>query len=251
MAVCGLTATSSDVYVRKLLGVLRAFALALLRGPFALIGNRSPRGWVKFEQKGNGLKKSRNPRSFTFFSRSFRFVGLWVLFSIAGSETNGWDDESGFELVSAGSLFTFSKFALEFDGTELVSGECSPAAKTDNLAARSIRALFEGKVRLPLTEVRKGLRSSSIRWRGSPESGAGAPSTDCEWRSSMAWVVGSSRSAVKELAFSGGTVMSRWISSRNWRNSNPFSSGRDRLELDPATIPGSGSIGSPNLFEFN
>jgi hypothetical protein len=39
---------------------------------------------------------------------------------------------------------------------------------------------------------------------------------------------------VKELAFFGGTVMSRWISSRNWRNSNPFSSGRDRLELDLA-----------------
>ena len=56
MAVCGLTATSSDVYVRKLLGVLRAFALALLRGPFALIGNRRPKGWFKFEQKGNGLK---------------------------------------------------------------------------------------------------------------------------------------------------------------------------------------------------
>jgi hypothetical protein len=48
--------------------------------------------------------------------------------------------------------------ALEFDGTELVSGECSPALKTDNLAACSIKALFEGKVRLPLTEVRKGLQ---------------------------------------------------------------------------------------------
>ncbi|KAE8038257.1 hypothetical protein FH972_010785 [Carpinus fangiana] len=73
---------------------------------------------------------------------------------------------------------------------------CSPAEKTDNLTARSIKALFEGKVRLPLTEVRKGLRSSSVRWRGSPKSGARASSTDCEWRSSMAWVVGSSRSAV-------------------------------------------------------
>jgi hypothetical protein len=60
---------------------------------------------------------------------------------------------------------------LEFDGTKLVSGECSSALKTDNLAARLIRALFEGKVRLPLTEVRKGLQLSSIRWRGSPESG--------------------------------------------------------------------------------
>jgi hypothetical protein len=53
----------------------------------------------------------------------------------------------------------------------------------------------------------------------------------------MAWVVGSSRSAVKELAFSSSTIMSRWISSRNWRNSNPFSSGRDRLELDLANSP--------------
>jgi hypothetical protein len=53
----------------------------------------------------------------------------------------------------------------------------------------------------------------------------------------MAWVVRSLRSAMKELAFSDGTVMSRWISSRNWRNSNPFSSGRDRLELDLANSP--------------
>jgi hypothetical protein len=37
----------------------------------------------------------------------------------------------------------------------------------------------KGKVRLPLTEVRKGLRSSLIRWRGSPESGTGASSIDC------------------------------------------------------------------------
>jgi hypothetical protein len=110
-------------------------------------------------------------------------------------------------------------------------------SKTDNLAACSIRALFEGKVRLPLTEVRKGLWSSSIRGRGSLESGAGASSTNCEWRSSMAWFIGSSRSAVKELAFSGGMVMSRWISSRNWRDSNPFSSGWDWLELDPANSP--------------
>ena len=39
---------------------------------------------------------------------------------------------------------------------------------------------------------------------------------------------------MKELVFFGGTVMSRWISLRNWRNLNPFSSGRDWLELDSA-----------------
>jgi hypothetical protein len=39
---------------------------------------------------------------------------------------------------------------------------------------------------------------------------------------------------VKELAFSSCTVLSRWIFSRNWRNSNPFLSSRDRLEWDPA-----------------
>lgn len=61
-------------------------------------------------------------------------------------------DEPGFESVSASSVFTFSKFALEFDGTELVSGEISAAAKTENLAARSTRALLEGKVRLPLVK---------------------------------------------------------------------------------------------------
>ncbi|KAE8023425.1 hypothetical protein FH972_009119 [Carpinus fangiana] len=91
---------------------------------------------------------------------------------------------------------------LRRNGWTRCSGECLPVKKTDNLAARSIRALFEGKERLPLTEVRKGLRSSLIRWKGSPESGAGALSTDCQWRSSMAWVIGSSRSAMKELAFS-------------------------------------------------
>jgi hypothetical protein len=75
---------------------------------------------------------------------------------------------------------------LEFNGTELVSSKCLPVAKTNNLTARSIRALFKGKVRLPLMEVRKGLQSSSIRWRGSLESDAGASLTDYEWRSSMA-----------------------------------------------------------------
>ena len=73
-------------------------------------------------------------------------------------------DEPGFESVSASSVFTFSKFALEFDGTELVSGEISAAAaKTENLAARSTRALLEGKVRLPLVkeeEEELGLCSS-------------------------------------------------------------------------------------------
>ena len=63
-------------------------------------------------------------------------------------------DEPGFESVSASSVFTFSKFALAFDGTELVSGEISAAAaaKTENLAARSTRVLLEGKVRLPLVK---------------------------------------------------------------------------------------------------
>ncbi|KAE8023221.1 hypothetical protein FH972_008947 [Carpinus fangiana] len=36
----------------------------------------------------------------------------------------------------------------------------------------------------------------------SMEGVTGALSTDCEWRSSMAWLVGSLRSSVKELAFS-------------------------------------------------
>ena len=52
----------------------------------------------------------------------------------------------------------------------------------------------------------------------------------------MAWVGASSRSAVKELAFSGA-VMSRWISSRNWRDS---SSGPDKV--DPRTVAPVGSI---------
>ena len=58
---------------------------------------------------------------------------------------------------------------LRRNGWTRCFGECSPEEKTDNLVMRSIKALFEGKVRLPLTEVRKGLRSSSIWWRGSPE----------------------------------------------------------------------------------
>jgi hypothetical protein len=104
--------------------------------------------------------------------------------------------------------------------------QCSPTEKTDNLAARSIRAFFEGKVRLPLTEVRKGLRSSSIRWRGSPESGVGALSIDCEWRSSMAWVVGSSRSAMV-LA----DVFWRFLMVRK-----KVEKEKNRLDMDPVLV---------------
>ena len=70
----------------------------------------------------------------TCFSRSPLLVDLWVLF-----------DELGFESVSPGSLFTFSKFVLA-----LVSGDISAPTKTENLAANSIRVLLEGKVRLGL-----------------------------------------------------------------------------------------------------
>ena len=54
-------------------------------------------------------------------------------------------NELGFESVSPGSLFTFSKFALA-----LVFGKISAPTKTKNLAANSIRVLLEGKVRLGL-----------------------------------------------------------------------------------------------------
>ena len=70
----------------------------------------------------------------TFFSRSFLLVDLWVLF-----------DELGFESVSPGSLFTFSKFALA-----LVSGEILTPTKTKNLVANLIRGFLERKVRLGL-----------------------------------------------------------------------------------------------------
>lgn len=114
---------------------------------------------------------------------------------------------------------------------ELVSGEPSPA-KIENLAARSIKAGFVGKVRPEL----KGCWT-----RASPEMAAGVGvelASGERWRSSMAWVGGSSRSAVKELAFSGGTAMSRWISSRNWRDSN---SGPGKM--DPGTVAPVGSMG--------
>jgi hypothetical protein len=70
----------------------------------------------------------------TFFLCSSLLVDLWVLF-----------DELGFESISPGSLFTFSKFTLA-----LVFGEISAPTKTENLAANSIRVLLEGKVRLGL-----------------------------------------------------------------------------------------------------
>ncbi len=70
----------------------------------------------------------------TFFLCSSLLVDLWVLF-----------DELGFESVSPGFLFTFSKFALA-----LVSGKISAPTKTENLAANSIRVLLEGNVRLGL-----------------------------------------------------------------------------------------------------
>lgn len=78
----------------------------------------------------------------TFFSRSFRFVDRWFLFSTVGLEING-GNELGFESVSVGSFLTLCE---EFDGTELVSGEFSPAAKTENIAARSMRVVFAGNV---------------------------------------------------------------------------------------------------------
>ncbi|KAM2111668.1 hypothetical protein ACFX1X_013200 [Malus domestica] len=55
------------------------------------------------------------------------------------------------------------------------------------------------------------------------------------WRSSMAWVNASSRSTVKELAFFG-TVMSRWICSRNWRDSN---SSPYKVDLSTVALVGS------------
>ena len=142
MAIRSLTTTSSDVDVRKLLCIFTALVLAFFGTLFALISIFFPQISLRFTLK---LPKSHYRRFiFTFFSRSFLFANfwVWVLF-----------DEPGFESVSASSVFTLSKFALEFDGTELVSGEISAAAaKTENLAARSTRVLLEGKVRLPLVK---------------------------------------------------------------------------------------------------
>lgn len=78
----------------------------------------------------------------TFFSRSFRFVGRWFLLSTVGLEIDG-GNELGLDSVSAGSFLILWE---EFDGTELVSGEFSPAANMEKRAARSMRAGLAGNV---------------------------------------------------------------------------------------------------------
>lgn len=56
---------------------------------------------------------------------------------------------------------------------------------------------------------------------------------------------------MKELAFSGGAVMSLWISSRNWRESRPGSSCSVPAGLDPGKVSAASSMNATNRFGDN
>lgn len=56
---------------------------------------------------------------------------------------------------------------------------------------------------------------------------------------------------MKELAFSGGTVMSLWISSRNWRESRPGSSCSVPAGVDPGKVSAASSMNATNRFGNN
>lgn len=115
------------------------------------------------------------------------------------------------ESVSGSSRFTSGEFEFELW-----------PAKTENLAARSISAALEGKVRLAVAADAEAVKEGEVGGCGGGGVGgfglwrSGFLARSGEWRSSTACVDGSSSNALKELTVSGaGAAMRPWISSLN------------------------------------